>query len=171
MDAAHPSLRSLSDWREDHDHRRATLVLRQYGRLWRASFLSARGMKPAGRRVPGIAMTQVEDDVADEAGHAPAAKASQIQLARQPSRAPSRSWMERKEVAMQLQHDGFIVIADGEKMLLLRNRGDAEFPHLELIEQDERQSRANRDLRRDVPGRSFSSVGPGRSAYDEADSR
>ena len=77
----------------------------------------------------------------------------------------------RKAAAMQLQHDGFMVIADGEKMLLLRNRGDAEFPHLELIEQDEQQSRANRDLRRDIPGRSFSSVGPGRSAYDETDSR
>jgi len=72
---------------------------------------------------------------------------------------------------MQLQHDGFMVIADGEKMLLLCNRGDAEFPHLELIEQDEQQSRANRDLRRDIPGRSFSSVGPGRSTYDETDSR
>lgn len=73
--------------------------------------------------------------------------------------------------AMQLEHDGFVVVVDGEKMLLLRNRGDAEFPHLELVEQDEQQSRANRELRRDSPGRSFASVGPGRSAYDEADSR
>lgn len=72
---------------------------------------------------------------------------------------------------MQLEHDGFVVVVDGEKMLLLRNRGDAEFPHLELVEQDEQQSRANRELRRDSPGRSFASVGPGRSAYDEADSR
>jgi protein required for attachment to host cells len=72
---------------------------------------------------------------------------------------------------MQLQHDGFVVVADGEKMLLFRNQGDAEFPHLELVEQDQQESRANRDLRRDIPGRSFSSVGPGRSAYDEADSR
>ncbi len=72
---------------------------------------------------------------------------------------------------MQLEHDGFVVVADGEKMLLLRNRGDAQFPHLELVEQNEQQSRANRELRRDSPGRSFASVGPGRSAYDEADSR
>ena len=72
---------------------------------------------------------------------------------------------------MQLQHDGFLVVADGETMLVFRNRGDVEFPHLELVEQDEQQSLANRELRRDMPGRSFSSVGPGRSAYDEADSR
>ena len=72
---------------------------------------------------------------------------------------------------MQLEHDGFVVVVDGERMLLLRNRGDAQFPHLELVEQDEQQSRANRELRRDSPGRSFASVGPGRSAYNEADSR
>jgi protein required for attachment to host cells len=72
---------------------------------------------------------------------------------------------------MQLEHDGFVVVVDGEKMLLLRNRGDAQFPHLELVDQNEQQSRANRELRRDSPGRSFASVGPGRSAYDEADSR
>lgn len=56
-------------------------------------------------------------------------------------------------------------------MLLFRNSGDAEFPHLEVVEQNEQQSLANRELRRDSPGRSFSSVGPGRSAYNEADSR
>ena len=39
---------------------------------------------------------------------------------------------ERKAAAMQLQHDGFMVIA-GEKMLLLCNRGDAEFPHLDSL--------------------------------------
>lgn len=72
---------------------------------------------------------------------------------------------------MQLGHDGFLLVVDGEKMLLLRNRGDAEFPHLELVEQDEQQSLANRETRRDSPGRSFASVGPGRSAYDEPDSR
>jgi protein required for attachment to host cells len=72
---------------------------------------------------------------------------------------------------MQVQHDGFVVVLDGEKMLLLRNQGDAEYPHLEVIEQDHQESQANRDLRRDMPGRSFASVGPGRSAYDETDTR
>jgi protein required for attachment to host cells len=73
--------------------------------------------------------------------------------------------------AMQLEHDGFVVVVDGEKMLLFRNRGDAQYPHLEVIEQDEQEGRSNRELRRDSPGRSFASVGPGRSAYDETDSR
>ena len=72
---------------------------------------------------------------------------------------------------MQVPHDAFVAIADGEKMLLFRNQGDDEFPHLVVIEEDEQQSVANREQRRDAPGRSFSSVGPGRSAYKEADSR
>jgi protein required for attachment to host cells len=72
---------------------------------------------------------------------------------------------------MDVPHNAFVVVADGEKMLLLRNQGDSEFPHLIVVDEDEQESLANRDLRRDIPGRSFSSVGPGRSAYDEADSR
>lgn len=72
---------------------------------------------------------------------------------------------------MDVPHNAFVVVADGEKMLLFRNQGDDEFPHLVVIEEDEQQSVANREQRRDAPGRSFSSVGPGRSAYKEADSR
>jgi protein required for attachment to host cells len=72
---------------------------------------------------------------------------------------------------MDVPHDAFVVVADGEKMLLFRNQGDREFPHLMVVEESEQESLSNRELRRDIPGRSFSSVGPGRSAYDEADSR
>jgi protein required for attachment to host cells len=42
---------------------------------------------------------------------------------------------------------------------------------LVLVAEDEQQSLSNRELRRDMPGRSFASVGPGRSSYDESDSR
>jgi protein required for attachment to host cells len=76
-----------------------------------------------------------------------------------------------EERAMQVPHDAYVAVADGEKMLLFRNQGDREHLHLTLVEEAQQESLANRDQRRDVPGRSFSSVGPGRSAYDEADSR
>jgi protein required for attachment to host cells len=72
---------------------------------------------------------------------------------------------------MEIPHNGFVVVVDGEKMLLLRNQSDSEFPHLVLVAEDEQQSLSNRELRRDMPGRSFASVGPGRSSYDESDSR
>ncbi|HEU5481819.1 MAG TPA: host attachment family protein [Sphingomicrobium sp.] len=72
---------------------------------------------------------------------------------------------------MEVPHGSVVVISDGEKMLFFRNEGDSEFPHLIVESENEQESLANRDLRRDVPGRSFASVGPGRSAYKEADSR
>lgn len=72
---------------------------------------------------------------------------------------------------MDVPHNSFVVVTDGEKMLFLRNHGDAEFPHLVVEKESEQESRSNRELRRDTPGRSFSSVGPGRSSYDETDSR
>jgi protein required for attachment to host cells len=72
---------------------------------------------------------------------------------------------------MDVPHNSFVVVTDGEKMLFLRNEGDAEFPHLVVEKESEQESRSNRELRRDMPGRSFSSVGPGRSSYDETDSR
>lgn len=72
---------------------------------------------------------------------------------------------------MEIPHDAFVAVADGEKMLLFRNEGDAEFPHLIVVEEGAQESLPNRELRRDSPGRSFASVGPGRSAYKEADSR
>jgi protein required for attachment to host cells len=82
-----------------------------------------------------------------------------------------RSLEESEELTMDIPNGAFVVVADGEKMLLFRNQGDDEFPHLIVVEESEQESLANRELRRDIPGRSFSSVGPGRSAYDEADSR
>ena len=72
---------------------------------------------------------------------------------------------------MDVPHNSAVLISDGEKMLYFRNQGDGEFPHLVVVEESEDESLANRDLRRDMPGRSFASVGPGRSAYKEADSR
>jgi protein required for attachment to host cells len=82
-----------------------------------------------------------------------------------------RSFATDEEASMDVPHNAFVAVADGEKMLLFRNQGDGQFPHLIVVEEGEQESMANRELRRDVPGRSFSSVGPGRSAYDEADSR
>ena len=33
---------------------------------------------------------------------------------------------------MQVPHNAFVVVADGRKMLFLRNEGDAEFPNLQV---------------------------------------
>lgn len=70
---------------------------------------------------------------------------------------------------MQVPHNSFVVVADGAKMLFFRNEGDAEFLKLEVERKREQEDRPDRDWKTDEPGRSFSSVGQGRSAYEETD--
>jgi protein required for attachment to host cells len=71
---------------------------------------------------------------------------------------------------MQVPHNGFVVVADGEKMLFLRNEGDAEFLKLEVERKRVQDNPATRDQKTDESGRTFdASGGAGRSAYEETD--
>ena len=70
---------------------------------------------------------------------------------------------------MQVPHDAFVVVADGRKMLLLRNEGDEKHPNLIVERKREQDNPPNRDQVTDAPGTSFSSVGSGRSSYEETD--
>src|SRR5688500_6520422 len=70
---------------------------------------------------------------------------------------------------MQVPHNSFVVVADGAKMLFFRNEGDAEFLKLEVERKREQPDRPDRDWKTDEPGRAFSSVSSGRSAYEETD--
>jgi protein required for attachment to host cells len=75
-----------------------------------------------------------------------------------------------KEMKMQVPHNTFVVVADGKKMLFLRNEGDAEFPKLEVERKVEQADLADREQKTDAPGRTFdASGGAGRSAYEEVD--
>lgn len=70
---------------------------------------------------------------------------------------------------MLIPNDTFVVVADGRKMLFFRNDGDAQNPNLVVERKRVQDNRDNIDQRTDAPGRSFSSVGAGRSAYEETD--
>ncbi|MHA3841239.1 host attachment family protein [Sphingomonas aestuarii] len=70
---------------------------------------------------------------------------------------------------MLIPNDTFIVVADGRKMLFFRNDGDAQNPNLVVERKREQDNPSDGDQGTDRPGRSFSSVGPGRSAYEETD--
>jgi protein required for attachment to host cells len=71
---------------------------------------------------------------------------------------------------MQIPHNSFIVVADGKKMLFLRNEGDAEYPQFQVERKREQENPADRDQKTDAPGRTFdASGGAGRSAYQETD--
>ncbi|WP_306050905.1 host attachment family protein [Oceaniradius stylonematis] len=73
-----------------------------------------------------------------------------------------------------LKHDGWLVVADGEKALFLRNEGDEKFPNLAVFREQQQENPANRDQGADAPGR-FNDGGPGtgsaphRSAVAETD--
>lgn len=70
---------------------------------------------------------------------------------------------------MQIPHDSFVLVADGKKSLFFRNEGDAEFPNLIVEHKEAHPDPSDREIKSDGPGRAFSSVGAGRSAYEEAD--
>ena len=71
---------------------------------------------------------------------------------------------------MQVPHNTFVVVADGQKMLFFRNEGDAEYLKLEMERKQVQDNPADRDQGTSEPGRAFdASGGAGRSAYEEAD--
>ena len=79
---------------------------------------------------------------------------------------------------MQIPHDGYVLVADGQKMLFFRNEGDAAYPNLEVVSATEQQNAKTADQGTDEPGRSAAGVAArysantakaGRSAYSETD--
>ncbi|MEJ7926459.1 host attachment family protein [Sphingobium sp. AN641] len=68
---------------------------------------------------------------------------------------------------MQIDHDALVLVADGRKLLLFRNRGDRAFPQLEADVVRVQDNPPNRDQASDAPGRSFSSTGSHRSAMEQ----
>ncbi|MBS0502569.1 MAG: host attachment protein [Proteobacteria bacterium] len=79
---------------------------------------------------------------------------------------------------MQIPHDGYVLVADGQKMLFFRNEGDEAFPNLEIVSAMEHEDAKTRDQGTDTPGRSAAgsaagasgmSVKAGRSAYEPTD--
>lgn len=71
---------------------------------------------------------------------------------------------------MQVPHNSFVVVADGEKMLFFRNEGDGEFLKLEVERKRVQDNPPSREQKADEAGRTFdASGGAGRSAYEETD--
>lgn len=72
---------------------------------------------------------------------------------------------------MQIPHNAMVVVADGRKMLLFRNQGDAQFPNLSIVAHDEKPVPAREDFATDEPG-TFHDMGAGmqqKSSYEETD--
>lgn len=70
---------------------------------------------------------------------------------------------------MALPHRALVLVADGTKVLFLRNHGDQNQIDLRTESHDAREDRKDRDIKTDAPGTMKQSMGYGRPAYEETD--
>ena len=71
--------------------------------------------------------------------------------------------------AIKLAHDAWVVVADGEKALFLRNEGDEKFPNLEVLRTLHEHNPATHEQGTDRPGRFNDGPNVHRSAVQETD--
>ena len=70
---------------------------------------------------------------------------------------------------MALPNQALVLVADGKKMLFLRNEGDQNQIDLRTEAHDVREDRKDREIKSDAPGTVQQSAGYGRSTYEETD--
>ena len=70
---------------------------------------------------------------------------------------------------MQLPHKSVVLVADGRKMLFLRNEGDDAFPNLVVEKAVEQDNPATRDQATDSAGRASSPQGGVQSSVEPTD--
>ncbi|MBX3522464.1 MAG: host attachment protein [Xanthobacteraceae bacterium] len=70
---------------------------------------------------------------------------------------------------LKIDTGGWILVCDGGKALFFENVGDREYPDLRMREVFEHENPSTAEQGADKPGRSHSSVGPGRSAVGQTD--
>jgi protein required for attachment to host cells len=70
---------------------------------------------------------------------------------------------------LKIHQGDWIVVCDGKKALVMENVGDEKFLNLKTREVFEHSDPKTHEIGTDAPGRSFSSVGHGRSAMEQTD--
>ena len=70
---------------------------------------------------------------------------------------------------MALPHQALVLVADGRKLLFLRNHGDQNQIDLRTEAHEFRHDRKDRDIKTDGPGTTRQSMGFGRPSMDETD--
>jgi protein required for attachment to host cells len=70
---------------------------------------------------------------------------------------------------LKIRQGDWVVVCDGKKALVLENVGDEKFLNLKTKEVFDHPDAKTHELGTDAPGRSFSSVGKGRSAMEQTD--
>jgi len=72
-------------------------------------------------------------------------------------------------MTLKVDRGEWVVVCDGARALVLENVGDRLYPDLRTKEVYKQDVAMTHELGTDKPGRSHSSVGPGRSAVEETD--
>ena len=70
---------------------------------------------------------------------------------------------------MAIPHGALVLVADGKKVLWLRNQGDSELIDLRTESHDRRDDPMDREIKTDAPGTQGQRWGDGRPAMDEVD--
>jgi len=70
---------------------------------------------------------------------------------------------------MQVSHNACVLIADGRKMMFLRNEGDAIHPHLVVEHAEELSNPSDQDQKSDAAGRSGMMSRRGQNSFEESD--
>jgi len=70
---------------------------------------------------------------------------------------------------LKIKQGDWVIVCDGKKALVLENAGDEKFLNLKTREVFDHPDLKTHELGTDAPGRSFSSVGHGRSAVEQTD--
>lgn len=76
---------------------------------------------------------------------------------------------ERSVNNLKLKRGLWIVVADGEKALFLENRGDTQYPDLQVVQEMEQANPATREQGSDRPGRYSDGPSIHRSAVEDTD--
>jgi len=70
---------------------------------------------------------------------------------------------------LKLKHGIWVLVADGEKALFLKNKGDTRYPNLEVVREMEQDNPPTREQGSDRPGRYSDGPSIHRSAVDDTD--
>jgi protein required for attachment to host cells len=70
---------------------------------------------------------------------------------------------------LRIPHNAWLLVGDGEKALILRNEGDADYPNLIVERMFEHDNPPTREQGSDRPGRMPDASGTHRSAVENAD--
>lgn len=70
---------------------------------------------------------------------------------------------------MAIPNGALVLVADGKKILFLRNQGDEEIVDLRTEAHDQRTDRKDREIKTDAPGTQSQRVGMGRDTMEETD--